>query len=115
LQWTPSPRDAKRYNIDGPQIFDIDALDDLPSSELESLEREIRARAGVLLSDLWPPRDNSVPLARAVMWVTLRLRGSDLAWEDFDPQVRRTNFAAEGGDVDPPAGTSSPEESDSSG
>lgn len=115
VRWTPSPRDAELYGIDGDQVFDSEVLDDLPAGELEKLETEIRAHTGLLLSDLWPPRDNAVPLVRAVMWVTLRLAGKELAWADFDPQIRRARFTpVKGDDVDPPAETpdetSSPEE-----
>lgn len=114
IKWTPSPTDATKYAIDGTQIFDTDVLDDLPAGELEAIERIIKANTGLLLVDLWPPRDNSVPLVRAVMWVTLRLSGSGLDWGDFDPQTRRTRFEPAEDDVDPPpeapAETSLPEE-----
>lgn len=117
VRWTPSSGDATKYDLDGPQIFDTDVLDDLPAGELEDLERIVRAHTGLILADLWPPRDSSVSLARAVMWLTLRLAGRSLDWTDFDPQIRRTGFEPEpepeddaDPPVDPPVETSSPEE-----
>lgn len=117
IRWTPSPTDASKYGLDGPQVFDTDEIRDLPSSKLEELEAVLRRHAGLNIADVYPARDGNLKIPRAVMWMTLRLAGHGLDWDDFDPQVLRAEFeeeVAQGGDANPPADTpdetSSPEE-----
>lgn len=115
MTWTPTAHDASRYALDGPQALEADQLDSLPSSELEAIEAELIQGAGLVLEDVWLPRDRTVKVSRAVMWLSLRLKGVGLAWADFDPQVRKTVFdlVLEDDDSLPPdeapAGDSSPD------
>lgn len=117
IRWTFSPTDVIKYGIEGPQFFDTELILDLPSSVLEELEATTRRHAGLLLAEIWPPRDTSVKTLRAIMWLSLRLGGHGLDWGDFDPQVLRAEFeevSSEGDDASPPAEapdeSSSPEE-----
>lgn len=107
--WTPCPQDAGRYALDGPQTFDPEQLNSLPSSQLEKLEEVLVANAGLYLEDMWPVRNQRVASARAFMWLTLRLKGLGLDWGDFDPHVRLTQFdpqiEMEDDDAGPPDST----------
>lgn len=107
MTWVPSASDASKYAIDGPQTLSGDDLDSRPSSELEAIETELRAHTDLVLEDVWIPFRRDVVVSRALMWVTLKLAGSGLAWGDFNPQVRCTkfNFIMEDVDVSPPAET----------
>lgn len=120
IQWTPTEADASRYGLEGPQTLDLEQLQDMQCSELEAIERVLKANAGMLLVELWPPKDESMATRRAIMWTTLRLAGVGLDWGDFNPQVLRVGFQLlDGDDADPPsdgseASDSAPESTSSS-
>lgn len=105
IRWTLTTEDAERYSIAEPQIFDTETLRGLSASRLEELEDELLRHAGLYIVDLYPARDRNLRIPRAIMWITLRMAGSPLGWEEFDPQVLRARFedADAGDDVDPPA------------
>ncbi len=115
IRWTLPDDDAKKYGITEPCIFDTEALRDLSGSELEELESVLVQEADLYIVDLYPARDRNLKIPRAIMWVTLRLAGFKLKWEEFDPKVLRAQFEdADAGDdanppLDGPDGISSPE------
>lgn len=117
IQWTLTEADQKEYDLIGPQTFDTAALRGLRCSQLEELEAVTREHAGLLIVDLYPLAEGSMRGLRAVMWVSLRLAGRQIKWEDFDPQVLAVKWEdlneAEGDALPPdsgPAGASSSEE-----
>lgn len=115
ILWTPSDEDAKEYDLDGPQVFDLEGLKALRFSELEALETVTQRHAGLNLLEIYPVRDESMKAIRAVVWLSLWLSGRRLEWDDFDLHGMEIEFTADAGDdaaplADGPDGDSLSEE-----
>lgn len=105
ILWKPSDEDAKEYALDGPQVFDIDGLQALRFSELEKLEGVILSRAGLRLLEIYPldERNQTMRGLRGLVWLSLRLSGREISWDDFDPHGLQIEFLPDssGDDADP--------------
>lgn len=109
------PADAKTYGAGDWVTFDRRKLDDLPYDEYHALEAQLPGGSiFLLLSDEFPRRTGLG--IKGLVWLSRKLSGIEtVAFAGFNikpMKVRLRPTPVEGGDVDPPAGGSSPAHSE---
>lgn len=98
------------YGVERVIPLDIDALLDLPASQLVELERAMPDGPSLQRLRYIELPAYSAAAHRAVGYLALRQAGKEPVWGQFDPPMRDLLYVVDlGADVDPPAdGNSSP-------
>jgi hypothetical protein len=96
------------YGVDRVIPLDIDALLDLPASQLAAIERAMPDAPSLQKLRYIELPAYSAAAHRAIGYLALRQAGKEPPWASFDPPVRDLLYVVdEGADVDPPAGGNS--------